>query len=364
MPAGPLRCVFTAHGSAFELDEAVGTLKRDESLVYPIAARRSEYGKRWTKKTFDLLCQFIKQRRIETQRDVTDANVSRLRSLLGDIYKKSCISNIRGLAYSWELDTQVIPEESAEGTTGQQHRQERGAEESVSGTGQSNNASAMLRGLRVLEGIARQSCSPAQREAIDIAMSMCLDPMLRNHSGQIQVPGKEAGYFARLLQRIEQVPRPPEQIKAFIRLAVFDPAELRSKSWFHTVYEKMSDAVRQKKLVIQYVFMLRDEFLTDSMNDFLSMYERFADRISVISEDESRLQAEMLRPSIVLLERQRIAFTHDRLDDSTMIDATEHLFPSDFERLQTQYRSIELLSRCIFKRRLSRRSASRQRLPR
>jgi hypothetical protein len=119
----------------------------------------------------------------------------------------------------------------------------------------------------------------------------------------------------------------------------------------------MSDAVRENRLVIQYVFLVRDEFLTDPVRDFLSMYEQFADKISVISQDESRLSAQMLRPSIVLLERQRIAFTHDRLDDSTMIDATEHLFPSDVERLQNQYRRIELLSRRIFKRHPSRRPA-------
>lgn len=350
-----LPCSFTAHGSTFELDEISGTLKRNGTHVYPLPACQADNGKRWTKKSFDLLCRFITERRIST-REAIDASVSLLRGLLGDTGKRTCISNARGICYSWEITEREI-DEFPQTTSGQQCLQEEVAstvEDAPQTDIRSTETVAIVNAaLLELARIAKQSCTPAQRDGVDIAVSTVLDPTSRRRgdSGQIQVPGREAGYFAKLLERIKQVERPPERIKAFIRLAVFDSAELPCKSWFQTVYEDISDAVHQGKLEIQYVFLVRDEVLTDSVRAFLSLFEPFAEKISFVSQHESRLADEMLRPSIVLLERQRIVFTHDRMDDATMIDATEWLFPSDFERFEERFRHLEVLSHCIFNRR-------------
>lgn len=358
MPGTKLRS-FEAHGVLFELDEASVTLRRAGRIVYPVPAQKAVSG-RWTNKMFRLLCRFVANGRL-TNRDVSYASVSQLRGLLGDTGKRVCITNIAGIGYDWALadcDADVESElrrgrpDVSEGIPV--------AADSPRNSHQADTNLPSTRALQELATIARQNCTPAQCDAIDIAVQMCLDPMSDGLTGRIPVGGKEAGYFERLFHRINQLDHPPEKIKSFIRLVAIDPADLPSKSWFNTVYEEISDAVRQNKLVIQYIFLLRDANVTPDVRDFLSLYEQFAEKISIVSQQDVRLAPESLRPSVVILERQKIAFTHDRFDDGTMIDATEWLFPTDVERLKAQYRRIELLSRCIFTRRNSIESGRRR----
>jgi hypothetical protein len=57
-----------------------------------------------------------------------------------------------------------------------------------------------------------------------------------------------------------------------------------------------------------------------------------------------------LRPSIVLFETQKFAFTHDRADNAAMLQASEWISKKEFERLQQQYQKLEIASEVIFKR--------------
>lgn len=167
--------------------------------------------------------------------------------------------------------------------------------------------------------------------------------------GSRRIPGREAGYFRRLLECIDAA-KQTEHIKAFIRLTAFSPNELTRKTWFEDFYAKLDERVRTRKVVIEYIFLIPTDAPTGSYKDFISRYEKFAQKIGYVSKLDSRVTAENLHPSIVLLETQQIAFTHDRGDDSTLIVAEEWTAQEDFKRLDHQFDSIELISTPYFRK--------------
>lgn len=214
---------------------------------------------------------------------------------------------------------------------------------------QAIETNAVHQATQEIAELATRSGTCRQREAAGAALRGCLDSLRCIHSGQIRIPGREGGYFTRLLECIDQAQK-PEQIKAFIRLTAFEPEELIGKSWFERFYTRLDEAVRNEKLVIEYIFLLRSAVPMESEGTFLSRYERFAKKIGTLSQLDSRVSPESLRPSIVLLETQQIAFTHDRGDDSTLLEATEWISQEDYRRLHAQFNSIELISTEYFRR--------------
>ncbi|MEY2539278.1 MAG: diaminohydroxyphosphoribosylaminopyrimidine deaminase [Verrucomicrobiota bacterium] len=201
---------------------------------------------------------------------------------------------------------------------------------------------AINQGVQEIANLAFQSGATSQRarEAVAAALKDYADEL---RLGQISIPEKEAGYFKRLLDCIERTSE-KESLKAYIRLTAFDPAELHVKSSLQGFYERLASAVENGKIELEYVFLLRREELSEIERSFIDGYKKVARRISILHPKHPWVSPEFLRPSIVLLERQRIAFTHDRGDDTTLLQATEWLLPQDYDRLSVQFTKLQLAS--------------------
>ncbi|MGH9521414.1 MAG: hypothetical protein ACRD3E_02645 [Terriglobales bacterium] len=197
--------------------------------------------------------------------------------------------------------------------------------------------------------LAQRSGTPRQRDASAHVLKGCLKNLRRIHEGQIAIPGLEAGYFARLIEAIDSTSS-TEYVKAFIRLIAFDPSELAGKTWFEQFYEELDARVRKGKLEIEYIFLVRGPSPEGPAEKFISRYKRFAKKISIVCQSDPRSSPEIIRPSVVVLEKQEIAFTHDRGDSSALIEATEWVSPESFKRLSGQIAAIELISSVFFRK--------------
>lgn len=206
---------------------------------------------------------------------------------------------------------------------------------------------AIHQATREIANLGKSFGIPRQRELTSAAIRDCLESLRRIHQGEMRISDKEAGYFKRFLERVDDG-QETEYIKAFIRLTAFQPEELSKFSWFDTFYDRVNKAVRAKKVVVEYVFLLRASEPSGIVKCFIDRYKRFAKKISFVYQNDTRLTPETLHPSIVLFENQRIAFTHDRGENSTLIEATEWIAEDDFKRLQEQFKRIELISAVYF----------------
>lgn len=206
---------------------------------------------------------------------------------------------------------------------------------------------AIRRATLEIAELATRSRIPRQREAIGDTLRECLNSLRNISQGRIQIPGREAGYFKRFLERIDEAPG-TEYFKAFVRLTAFDPEDLVANSWFDNFYWKLAASVHSKKVEIEYIFLLRSREPTQVEKDFIDKYKRFAKRIATVYQQDPRLPPETLHPSIILMESQLAAFTHDRSDDSSLLQATEWIYQHDYERLLDRYKQIELMSALYF----------------
>lgn len=189
-----------------------------------------------------------------------------------------------------------------------------------------------------------------QEEARDRALNECAKNMRRIfHYGQIPIPGGEAGYFKRWIESMETYDG-TENVKAYIRLAPFNPTDLLTRNWFNTFYERIKQLVKCGKLTLKYVFLLRSRIPQDPEIAFLDRFKEFADEIRTVDEGGVQLQSDSLRPSIVLFQNQRFAFTHDRNDNTTLVEAIEHVSEAEFVRLSDRFRNIEMISSLYFRR--------------
>jgi pyrimidine deaminase RibD-like protein len=185
------------------------------------------------------------------------------------------------------------------------------------------------------------------REAVALALGQCA---LELRLGQVIIPGREAGYFSRLLDCIEGAPE-PESLKAYIRLTAFEPDDLHRKSSLQGAHQRLLDVVEQKKAEFDYVFLLRQEQLSEVEKCFIDGYKTLAKRIQILHPGHPWITPEIERPSIVLLENQKIAFTHDRNDkDGTLNKSTEWLFLEDYNRLHAQFKMLQSASAPYFER--------------
>lgn len=174
------------------------------------------------------------------------------------------------------------------------------------------------------------------------------ESLRRIHRGEIRIAGREGGYLGRFLERLSEAQQ-PEHVKAFIRLTAFEPEEVIGKSWFENFYNTLDEAVRNGKLRIEYIFLLRTETPEGWVKEFISRYKDFAEKIAYVSQKDPRLTSDNLRPSIVLFETQQIAFTHDRGDDGTLLEATEWVSQENYRQLNAQFSGIELMSTTFFR---------------
>lgn len=214
---------------------------------------------------------------------------------------------------------------------------------------QSIKTDAVRRSTQQIAILATRSVNPRQREAIGATLRECLDSLSNINKGQIRIPGREAGYFKRFLERIEESPE-PEKFKAFIRVVAFDPEDIINNSWFENFYHKLESAVKNKQASIEYIFLIRTKEPEGQFRDYIDRYKKFAERLAFVSQSDSRIRPESLRPSIVLMETQKAAFTHDRADDSSLLQATEWVAENDYNRLADQYKRIELISTLYYSR--------------
>jgi pyrimidine deaminase RibD-like protein len=212
---------------------------------------------------------------------------------------------------------------------------------------QAIKSDAVLTATQEITDLAKRSGIARQKEMSGAAVRDCLESLQRINHGELRIPGREAGYFKRFLERVDEA-LDVEQIKAFIRLTPFEPGDLSKLSWFEEFYSRLNRAVENGKVVIEYIFLIRTPTPTGDVKGFIDQYKQFARRIAILDEKDPRLSADMLRPSIVLFETQAIAFTHDRGADSSLLEATEWVCKDHFEKLQGQYRRIELISTPYF----------------
>jgi pyrimidine deaminase RibD-like protein len=188
-----------------------------------------------------------------------------------------------------------------------------------------------------------------QRNAVDRTLACCLHELRRIENGEIAIPGREAGYFRHWLDKVTNF-QGTEHVKAYIRLSAFNPEELHSKNWFQEFYQRLSEMVKSGKLTIRYVFLLRSKEPTDATGQYLNLIKDFAEEIRFIGHEGHHLPPDELRPSIVLFENQRAAFTHDRADTTALLKASEWIFKKDYDRLSKQFSIIELASNVYFRR--------------
>ena len=189
-----------------------------------------------------------------------------------------------------------------------------------------------------------------QRKAVDRVLMNTVQTLERIYRGQVPIPGMEAGYFRHWIDLVEQS-EGSEHVRAYIRIAAFDPKDLLSKNWFTTFYDRIKDLVKRGKLRIRYVFLLGTEVPTDGARAFLDSFKSFAEEIRIVDQKGHRLSPGQLRPSIVLFDKQRAVFTHDRSENTVLVEADEWIFKEDYERLSKQFDDVEMASSIYFLRR-------------
>ena len=189
-----------------------------------------------------------------------------------------------------------------------------------------------------------------QKAAAEEILTRTTTYLRKVKEGRIHIKGKEPGYFQRQKEVRKDGPG-PEHMQAYIRLTAFEPDQLWGKSWFDTVYREYIDDVQAGILALDYIFLIHSMPGHPSELAFIARYEAFASTIAILAENDDRLSADLIVPSIVLLTNRRVAFTHDRGPGAVLTDNDEWLFDKDYERLRKKYEELSMLSTRIFSRR-------------
>jgi len=108
--------------------------------------------------------------------------------------------------------------------------------------------------------------------------------------------------------------------------------------------------VKDQKLSIRYIFLLRSKIPQAPELEYLNRFKEFVEEIRIVDEKGVQLPPASLRTSIVIFENQKFAFTFDRNDNMTLVEALEHVSDSEFQRLNTQYHNIEMISSLYYRR--------------
>jgi|ERR1035441_877581 pyrimidine deaminase RibD-like protein len=189
-----------------------------------------------------------------------------------------------------------------------------------------------------------------QRKAVDRVLTNTVETLRRIYRGQVPIPGMEAGYFRHWLELVEES-KENEHVRAYIRVAAFDPKYLMSTNWFDTFYDRVRELVKCGKLTIRYVFLLGTDLPTERARLYLDNFKTFAKEIRIVDQKGHRLSPAQLHPSIILFDSQKAVFTHDRSENTVLIEADEWIFKEDYARLSKQFNDIELASTIYFPKR-------------
>lgn len=199
-------------------------------------------------------------------------------------------------------------------------------------------------------GVLAARCSdPRRSAAAEENLRACWQNLRKIDSGEIPLVGHEAEFFRHWLARASIYDK-PQTVRAYIRLPAFKPEDLNTKNWFQEFYERLSEMVHSGKITIYYIYLIPTEQLTEPTKVYLERIQAFAEEIRIISLAAPLLKPEDLRPSIVLFETQKFAFTHDRADTSAMLQATEWISKEHYERLERQYQELRPASEPFYKR--------------
>ncbi len=202
---------------------------------------------------------------------------------------------------------------------------------------------------REIEVLVSRYQDPRQSAAARELLEDCLQSLRKIDVGELPIIGQEAAFFRHWLERARSY-HAHQSVLAYIRLAAFKPDDLIIKNWFEDFYRNLSEMVHSGQLTIRYIYLLPTEIVTEPTKTYFQKIERFAEEIRVIGVDCRHLNPGDLRPSIVLFEDQKFAFTHDRADNASMLQAWEWITDSDYQRLHKTYQKLKLGSTVIFKR--------------
>jgi len=200
---------------------------------------------------------------------------------------------------------------------------------------------------RDLFTLATRPSTSRQRQAANAILQDCVESIRRIEQGEIQIAGREGAYFDRWIRRLDEGSG-LQNVRAFIRLTAFEPHEIDGRSWFESFYRSLNEAAQSGRLEIEYIFLIRTPAPEGEVKEFIARYERFARRISYLFQGDPRLPIDDGRPSIVLFDSQRIAFTHDRGDDGSLIQAIEWVSEDHYTRLCAHFARVEFISTTYF----------------
>jgi transcriptional regulator with XRE-family HTH domain len=164
-------------------------------------------------------------------------------------------------------------------------------------------------------------------------------------AGRFLIEGGEVVYFKHLLRLFNN--NIQESVLCFIRLgqqsnyAAFKMPEL---------YNALAGAVRDRKMVIGYVFLLpkRSYRGRKDVINFLRRYKPFASSIGLLFEDSPQLPREAVKHSIVILTHQRIVLTHDRTSNGKMVNPMQLMSADDYDEESKHFQTIVTASEPYF----------------
>lgn len=190
--------------------------------------------------------------------------------------------------------------------------------------------------------------SDRQQEAARTTLERSVKSMRQINAGEILIHGGETEYFQRLLTCIKSGPSGGRGL-AFIRLTAFISAQNFAAPKFRAFLAQWKEALAKKKVSFSYIFLLKNKQGLGEAQSFIDMYTTFAKDIHVIFQDDlPESQQPTVENSIVLLEKHKLAFTHNRNYFTTLFGATEWTSEDRFTELREQYDRIKLLSTPYF----------------
>ena len=78
-----------------------------------------------------------------------------------------------------------------------------------------------------------------------------------------------------------------EHVRAYIRIAAFDPKDLLSKNWFTTFYDRIKDLVKAWQAQNSLCVFAWHEVPTDGARAFLDSFKSFAEEIREVDSKRS-----------------------------------------------------------------------------
>ncbi len=154
------------------------------------------------------------------------------------------------------------------------------------------------------------------------------------------------GYLARFVDLIEGS-QGPEHIEAFIKLVSYSSEKL-STPMKDQFYQQMQEYYKASKVAIDYILMLPDNVTVPEIDLYIDELKPFAAQISWMHYSDPRITDELSQTNIVLFHLNKIAFTHDRDENSMFLGATEWRDSGMYSSLSDKVRSIKLVSETIY----------------